>query len=367
MLRAGQEMNGYDKDMQRSLSDFESLVLHGISSFQGERSIFGLYHIIQGKRSSQTIQDGHIFDLLPLFSLLPRLQKHELEQVVLHLYEQAFIKEIEKQVYIPTDEGQKLALSNVTESFISTFDGWAMKDIATVFLLRLALFIQSLSQLASGNKQFIPNTKNLAVQAWVNRMFPRVERRDQIRKQLFTELYNLLKDAKPLEREIFIGKLSGAHRYGFTNEQLSVMYSISVLDVELRHTSLIHQLIGKVMAEPSLYPVLVQFLEQEKQRTLLTASAEQTLRMYHRGASLEEIAKRRRLKMSTIEDHLVEAFFYDSSLSLRPFVSETDEQLIVRAINDNGRCKLRKIKERVPERISYFQIRLVLAKEGKER
>lgn len=360
-------MNDYHNEKKPSLSYFESLITYGISSLQGQRSIFGLYHIIQGKRSSQTIQDGHLFHLLPFFSLLPQLKKHELEEVVMHLYEQKFIQEFEKQVFVVTKKGQNAIAHYKIQSLLSLFDGWGLKDIAKVFSLRLRLFIQSLSQLAIGNNKFIPMVKDHTIQGWVQRTFPPAHRRDQVRQRLFWELYNFLQDARPLDREIFIGKLSGAHRYGYTNEQLSIVHTLSVIDVELCYQALIHQLIKKAMKYPNDFQIIFKFLEQEKQRTLLTSSAEKTLEMYKRGASIDEIATRRRLKLSTIEDHLVEAFFYDSSLRLRDFVSETDELAIIYAMKEYGKGKLRKIKEHLPEQISYFQIRLVLAKEGKKQ
>lgn len=71
------------------------------------------------------------------------------------------------------------------------------------------------------------------------------------------------------------------------------------------------------------------------------------------------------MKVNTIEDHLVEIVLSDKSFPIADYVSLDDEREIAAAINELGTKKLKAIKQMVDNKqISFFQIRLVLAKIG---
>ena len=94
---------------------------------------------------------------------------------------------------------------------------------------------------------------------------------------------------------------------------------------------------------------------------MLTDSANTTAKLYKKGYSIEQICLMRKLKTSTIEDHLVELAMNDSDFSIEPFVSTEEQQQIFEAIEAYETKKLRTLHEILPH-ISYFQLRLALAK-----
>ncbi|WP_182916973.1 helix-turn-helix domain-containing protein [Bacillus sp. PK3_68] len=77
--------------------------------------------------------------------------------------------------------------------------------------------------------------------------------------------------------------------------------------------------------------------------------------------SIEEISTHRRLKQSTVEDHVVELAFNYPGFSIRPFVDKATEEQVLKAAAVLSNKRIKPIKERLPD-VSYFQIRLVLAK-----
>lgn len=94
---------------------------------------------------------------------------------------------------------------------------------------------------------------------------------------------------------------------------------------------------------------------------MLTDSAQQTAQLYEQGYSMEQIVQMRKLKQSTIEDHFVELAMYEPNFSIGPFVSYDEAQKVWQASKQYQTKKLKILHEALND-ISYFQLRLVLAK-----
>lgn len=80
---------------------------------------------------------------------------------------------------------------------------------------------------------------------------------------------------------------------------------------------------------------------------------------YKKGYSIEAIAEERGLSPNTIETHL--SFYINKGqLSLDEFVKISHQELIKIAATKYGRLSLRKLKDNLPDSISYGAIRMVL-------
>ena len=102
-------------------------------------------------------------------------------------------------------------------------------------------------------------------------------------------------------------------------------------------------------------------LHQQK----LTHSTQLTLQLINEGRSIIEIANTRRLKVNTIEDHLVEIVLSDRQFPIGDYVPNKMENKIWEAVNHLQTKQLKVIKQWLKDdEISFFQIRLVLAKVG---
>lgn len=91
---------------------------------------------------------------------------------------------------------------------------------------------------------------------------------------------------------------------------------------------------------------------------------EKTFALYRAGLSIAEIAERRELKTSTIEDHICLLIADGRAVNLVDLIDPSDCALIETAIGQcaqSGLPGLKPIKESLPERISYGAIRLVAA------
>ncbi|MFZ3372146.1 MAG: RQC domain-containing protein, partial [Desulfitobacteriaceae bacterium] len=87
-----------------------------------------------------------------------------------------------------------------------------------------------------------------------------------------------------------------------------------------------------------------------------------TYQLYLEGCSLTEIAKLRKITSITAQEHLVRCNLEGHAVPWDDFIPDEQEQLILEAIRQAGKEKLRPIKELLTEDIEWFTIRAVLEK-----
>ena len=83
--------------------------------------------------------------------------------------------------------------------------------------------------------------------------------------------------------------------------------------------------------------------------------------MFSNGMSIEDIANERGLTRITIEGHLIDCLEKGMDLNLEKYVHTEYKDEILKAIEEIGTEKLKPIKEALPEKVSYFDIRYYVA------
>ncbi|MDE5411978.1 helix-turn-helix domain-containing protein [Alkalihalobacterium chitinilyticum] len=349
------------------MSTITLILLYLLSLFNGERTISGIYHLLKGKRSSQTIQDGHLYQCLFLFGILPRLTREDLDQKLAELLINHYIKQESDLTYKITKKGEEFLNRDFKEiSYIFYLNGWKHKGVASLFWSRLVLTIQSLSSLEAKAHHFFPVIKDEQVKGWVKKHFPKQVNRKQFSSRLYKELMLLLCKLSKEEAEICTYKLSGSHRIGLTNEQLALMYEKDKEAIFLIHLSIVHRMLDEMELKSDQFPLLNTFISDMNRSLQMTNSTRQTYFLMKRGLSLEEIAIQRNLKVNTIEDHIVEIMLEDKSLELTSFIEAEEVELISEVIANSTNKKLSHLKMQLPPDISFFKIRLVLARLGEQ-
>lgn len=87
-----------------------------------------------------------------------------------------------------------------------------------------------------------------------------------------------------------------------------------------------------------------------------------TYQLYLEGCSLTDIAKIRKITSITAQEHLVRCNLEGHAVPWDDFIPDEQEQLILEAVRQAGKEKLRPIKELLPEDVDWFTIRAVLEK-----
>jgi len=104
-------------------------------------------------------------------------------------------------------------------------------------------------------------------------------------------------------------------------------------------------------------------IQHEKIKNELAETVRQTIDLFENNNSIEQIAKARNLSQSTVFNHLIKWYLSGGNLKMEKFISAKEERQILTAMaNADDFQRLRSIKDKLPDNISYEQIKLVIAK-----
>lgn len=346
--------------LEEFASMFHQILLQIFQKLNNERTISAAYHVLKGKRSGQTIQDIGLFQLHSYFGLLPKLPRATFDEAVTLFMQYSWLKVQESGHFYM----EKLGLQRAQQTPSFFFDGWHYRGNEHVFFARLSLIVQSLSHQAAAVRSFSPISRDPAIQAWVRSFLQRHHYKEgHLHQQLLAECTNVLNilPISDANKQLVLYRLSGHRLPGWTWQQLADERKESVLDSQLAFIETLHIVLNEVHQTNNDYPLLGQIAEGLKVKILLTDSAQQTAQLYEQGYSIEQIVQLRKLKQSTIEDHFVELAMYEPNFSIGPFVSYEEAQKVWQVSTQYQTKKLKILHEALND-MSYFQLRLVLAK-----
>ncbi|WAA10529.1 helix-turn-helix domain-containing protein [Fervidibacillus albus] len=342
-----------------------ALILHCIRSFCGERSANAAFYLLKGKKSAQTIQDASWYSLRHFFAALPELSKDEFDRIVEQFLRQGWIIWKEHGAYITEPGKDWLDETLATKPLPPFFDGWKYGGVESLFWKRISLLIQTISYWARFQTDFLPVQRDLSVQFWVKDWLNRrkASSREQIATEFYNELHDILSSIKisGMDPNIFVYRLSGFETTGFTAEQAATRLAIDETYYSLFFRGIIHYMIDSAWKDMERFRYISSIVEKGHDTVCLTKSSLYTYRLIRGGKSMEEIARLRKLKRSTIEDHLVEIASMDSQFSIDDYVPVQLQRKIIVVADALQTRKLKKIKEALNE-VDYFSIRLVLSK-----
>lgn len=83
----------------------------------------------------------------------------------------------------------------------------------------------------------------------------------------------------------------------------------------------------------------------------------ETFQLHQQNLSIEEIAEKRELALSTVENHLIQCAQQGMEVDFTRLIPAEYIPLLHTAVEEVGRDRLKPIKEQLPEEISYFMIK----------
>jgi uncharacterized protein YpbB len=341
----------------------QAIIASTIQAIGSERSIYGIFHLLKGKKSAQTIQDGAFFDVLTYFGLFPTLTREKIESDISSLIYNGYVEKVESDRVCLTEAGHKKIHKFQTEHpYINDLQGWDYHRFSEQVWLRLSLYVQVITNVTIGHHRFFPVTHQIDVQDWVKSHLPKEQRkREELARQLHIDLERFLEDCSEVQALVMVLQLSGRQKVGMTKQQIADQLKLSIEKINIIHLSTLHRLISKVERVEHLVH-LPLFIQGLKSSFVLTESARETYDLLEEGKTIEEISHIRKLKRNTIEDHIVEIAIQNPSFSIRPYVPMEVEESIVKVSRNLQTTRLRDLKESIPFEVDYFVIRLALAR-----
>ncbi|WP_158598295.1 helix-turn-helix domain-containing protein [Falsibacillus albus] len=346
---------------------FQAILLKCLIAIKEERTVYSIYHILKGKKSSQSIQDSHLYGLRSYFQLFPMIERKEFDQTMQEMNDLALVEKTSEIHFRATSSGiEALEQYSNLLSEDSHVDG-NLQDSMLVFWKRLTLLIQVMSHLIRRESHYYPIQRERELLQWIKLFLKRNRNsREKIAYHTYEELKNLLNKQTFENPMVFILRLTGQGRIGLTMKQAAAQLQLEETEYYFRFMNVLHYFMKEILASPQEYPILASLIEDSIQPLPMTASTIETYYLLKQNHSIMDISAMRRLQPSTIEDHIIEIAINDPNFLIEPFVSRDESDHILMAAKQNGGLKLKPIKEAVPD-ASYFQIRLVLAKCGGNR
>lgn len=340
------------------------LFLYLIQQFNGERTLSAIFHLLRGKKSSQTIQDSFLFHVEPFFHAIDHLDRRVFDRLASESKQKGWIASVKdsRDQYAPTSEGL-LALAHFEKngSFPSGLSFTENINSESDFWLKIQLVVQTLSELIHWQSAFLPVTRREAVTESVRRFLKNVSMdRCMLADRVFKELHGFLSEIPDEEADIMVSQMSGFGMAGLTVDQLSAALKRDVFECRLLSKSALRRLLHRLAECPEDFPLLCRL--QNTSRSTLSATAGKTLRYLNEGLPAEAVAAKRNLSPGTIEDHIVEIALKVPGFSIVRYLPQPVDSLIQEAVLRTKTRQLKTIKELLHDRASYFQIRLALAR-----
>lgn len=348
------------------LTFLQSIILYCLHKLNGERTIYAVFHLLHGKKSSQTIQDAHLFHLTHFFQTDLHMSRQYLEKTVADFLLHHMITEISEQHYIITEHGESQLSKSLAAKPIPTYlNGWKYQRTATVLWERLSLCVQVISHLQNRESRYIPVQRRPETLIWIRQFLIRNKlSRESLGFKLYTELVTCLESESSINPTLLVMRLSGYRSVGLTAIQAAKKCEMELSLYQYHFLNTLHYLVEQIETNSSRFPILASFLDQSP-KDHLTISTEKTFTLLKQGYSVTDIMTIRRLKKSTIEDHLVELALHIKEFSIDHYVPIEKQQQIKRAAKTLNTKQLKQIRN-VAQNADYFEIRLVLAKYGEE-
>lgn len=342
------------------------LILSCLQEINGERTTYSIYHLLKGKKSSQTISDAHLFNMTNLFQTFPQLSRNYFDKIIIYLINKNYLQVVDVDKYKITTKGME-HLDEVTSQMPipRVLNGWKYHTIQEDFWKRLSLFIQVCSNLINYDSSYIPIHNDNKISDWVKASLLKLNKnREKLSNELLREVISCLNNEDEIMPEVIVWRLTGHRQIGLTSVQVAELFKMDLYYFHLHFLNGIHFMIDRIASNKEQYPILQHLLFDYEKPIILTNSSLVTYRYLKLGYTIEEIASIRNLKTSTIEDHIVEIALNDQNFLLEPFVPIQVESMIREAIQKLNSKQLKMIRQELEGNISYFQIRLVQARLG---
>ncbi|PLR84592.1 helix-turn-helix domain-containing protein [Bacillus sp. V33-4] len=341
------------------------IILYCLKQINGERTIYSVYHLLKGKKSSQTIQDAYLFNITVLFQAFSFITRTEFDQTVLNCAKQGMLQETVSQHYILTKKGSDwLAQELDAKPIPLSLNGWKNHHLTDLFWERLSILIQVCSNLLHHETKYIPVQKRKETLFWLKGYLSAYgKNRAELAEQLHAQLTACLELNKESDPSVIVLRLSGHNRAGLTRVQAAMQLGTDLGYYHLQFLGFIHYVLDLIKREPDQYRLLYPLITDLHKELPLTKSTARTFELINEGRSLLEIAAIRKLKQSTIEDHIVEMALNIEEFDISRYV-DIDKQMVIQKAAELTSSKQLKQIRKYASAADYFEIRLVMAKLG---
>lgn len=327
-------MSGGKEVAVRQPSVLGYLILAGLSSRpQRKLSLFG---VLSGRQTASTIFSGFEQDNLRFYGVMPRLDRKQYESQVNALVSGGYVHSESTGISI-TPAGTALLAQNA--AFMQQLAAFRPDLNVTAFMPVFYLAVQTVSEMCYANHQYRPAIADLRVQMRVRQWYAQCGRE---LGAVVSELSTLFEQLDDETADLLAGQLIGHEYSGNPNA------ATGALSVQLAGCALLQ----KVTAQraPHWYALWGGKV------SMLTQPMQQTLVEFNSGATLEQIVQRRRLRFSTVSEHIQVAAIFGANIDFTRFYSERVRQQLLACWRSGGQS-YKELLSATPE-LDFLTVRM---------
>ncbi|MGX7201857.1 hypothetical protein BCR22_04790 [Enterococcus plantarum] len=309
-----------------------------------------LYHLLKGKRTSSVLLYGFLYENLRFFQLFPLLSEKQFNTILDELVKQELLCLMSDSRVQITAKGKQIVLEE--GNHFSWIDHYRFGKTDEIIWRFLQFTVQVVSNLSYNHKNYIPLEQSPLYQKQI-KLFLRSTTKAQLIGTVKKEWMQLFSQLTKDEANYFAQQFSGYQLIGKTSFQL-MDNQADPFEQFLSKKEKLHHLLDIIcqMPEDSFLKKLILPLVRQNENK----SMSETWSYLEAQLSLEALAQQRRVKVSTIKDHLMELAL-TKNFPFEQFISKKTNQYLLEYPKPYQDWVYYSIKQIMPE-LDYFEFRL---------
>lgn len=313
-----------------------------------------IYYTLVGKRTTSNLYAGLAYGLLKWLQIYPNLELAQFQAELTQLQEKGWLMVEDRQAWLtPAGADQKATLMTTLE-WPTHYYGPEMGHLQQ-FQSRLFLAIQIMSEYSHHNTHYFPIETSMRDRVQVVSWFKQHKQDSEMVTQFKQELQLILTQLTPVQADLLANRLVGHQIIGQSQQQLAQKLTITPLIVTIRLLDAQAHFFAILSQHTIDYPLLAGLLSPLD--AILSLSTAQTWMLLQQGQSIETISQKRRVKLGTIREHILETAILQPQFPFERFISPDLETALAALMTEMPDLTFNAAHEQLPT-LDFFSYRL---------
>lgn len=258
---------------------------------------------VRNKRTQANLFWALNYQILNWLGSDPQLTREGFNQWLQNQQQQGLLL-VDGNVAQLTPQGQQVKRIVQENYYQPHNDQWAWLVNPQRYADRFLLAVQAVSELAHHHRHYVPLNISVTEMSLVRKWLVQPGITSAVHQEL-RQIGQRLADQDPRLAELFAHRLLGFKTIGWTFSQAQKALKLSAEEIQVLNRDVWLGVAGQLKTLTGTR--LGQLMSDMNAVAPISNSAWQTLTDFQAGNSIEQIADRRRLKISTVREHLLEA------------------------------------------------------------
>ncbi|KRM52275.1 helix-turn-helix domain-containing protein [Ligilactobacillus araffinosus] len=285
-----------------------------------------LRQILTNKRTGSVLFWGLRYHYLDYLNAVPRFDVKKFNDVIDELIAQKWLQSSAQGLQL-TSQGQEVIATHRTRYSFVDHPELNQKFDYQLWQAILLLMVQVASEYRYHNSNYYVANQNLKAQ-FVIKSWLQVNTFEMLAAEISECLTQFLDQCDPAKADLFTAKLVGHTQNGLSDGQIASQLGISPLEVSWTWRDLALQLAAFIQARSNLK--IGQLVQITALPGALTPTIHQTAMLFNDGKTVDQIIQIRRLRRSTIEEHLQVLAIFQPDFPYEKVLSESDLKILSR-------------------------------------